>query len=356
MSPDPSTPESILIVRLGAMGDVLHAMPAVAALRGALPGTHLGWVIERRWSELLMSSEAERAVSAARNLVDSIHVIDTRSWRKHPFQSATTKEIRSALGSLRAQKYGLAIDFQGASKSALIARFSHAGSTYGFANPREHLATMFYSRKVSTRSPHVIDQNLELCSAVVHHALTAGGFEMPRSARAEQWCENMLKELGIARFAILNPGSGWGAKCWPAERFAEVARRLRSSGILSLVNHGPGEEELANSVMRLSGGTARPLFATIPQLISLTRRASLFIGGDTGPLHLASALKIPVVALFGPTDPARNGPYGTRSAILRSGRSVTSYSHAATPDPGLQSVTTDEVVDAAARLLGETIG
>jgi heptosyltransferase-1 len=303
-----------------------------------------------------MSPEGESAICAGRNLVDSVHVVDTHSWRKHPFRSATMKEIRSALGSLRIQKYALAIDLQGASKSALIAKFSHAGSTYGFANPREHLATMFYTAKVSTRSPHVIDQNLELCSAAVHHPLTAGELDLPRSARAEQWCEGILKEFGIGKLAILNPGSGWGAKCWPADRFAEVARRLSSSGILSLVNHGPGETELADSVARLSGGTARPLFATIPQLISITRRASLFIGGDTGPLHLAAALKVPVVALFGPTDPARNGPYGTRSVILRSERSVTSYSHVAAPDPGLQSITVDEVVSAAGELLGVTIG
>lgn len=356
MSPVPSTPESILIVRLGAMGDVLHAMPAVAALRGALPGTRLGWVIERRWSELLISPEGERALTAGCNLVERIHIVDTRSWRKHPFRSVTMKEIRSALGSLRAQKYALAIDFQGASKSAIIAKFSHAGSTFGFANPREHLATMFYSGKVKTSAAHVIDQNLELCSAAVHHPLTAGEFDLPRSAQAEQWCEDKLKELGIGKFVILNPGSGWGAKCWPAERFAEVARRLSAGGVLSIVNHGPGEEELANSVMRLSSGTARPLFATIPQLVSLTRRSALFIGGDTGPLHLAAALNIPVVGLFGPTDPARNGPYGTRSVVLRSERSVTSYSHVAAPDPGLQSITAEEVVGAAAQLLGVTIG
>ena len=355
MPPNPPTPESILIVRLGAMGDVLHAMPAVAALRAALPETHLGWVIERRWSELLMSPEGERATSAGRDLVDAIHVVDTRSWRKHPFRSATMKEIRSALGSLRAQKYALAIDLQGASKSALIAKFSHARSTYGFASPREHLATMFYSAKVSTRSAHVIDQNLELCSAAVHHALAAGEFDLPRSAQVEQWCEKTLKELGIVKFAILNPGSGWGAKCWPAERFAEVARRLSGSGILSLVNHGPGEEELADSVAKLSGSTARPLSTTIPQLTSLTRRASLFIGGDTGPLHLAAALKVPVVALFGPTDPLRNGPYGTCSVILRSELSATSYSHVAASDPGLQSITADEVIGAAAQLLGVSI-
>lgn len=338
------------------MGDVLHAMPAVAALRQALPETHLGWVIEWRWADLLTSSEGCRAKSGGRDLVDSIHVVDTRAWRKHPFRFSTMTDIRSALGSLRAQKYTVAIDVQGASKSALVAKFSHAGAIYGFANPREHLATMFYSAKVGAHCAHVIDQNLELCSGGIHQPLTAGEFDLPRSSQAEQWCEDALNQLAPGKFAILNPGSGWGAKCWPVERYAEVARRLSAKGVTSIVNYGPGEENLADSVAKLSQGAARPLFTTIPQLIALTRRASLFVGGDTGPLHLAAALKIPVVALFGPTDPARNGPYGTRSLILRSERSITSYSHVAAPEAGLQSITVDEVVGGAAQLLGVTIG
>ena len=207
---------------------------------------------------------------------------------------------------------------------------------------------------MNTRAAHVVDQNLELCSAMTRAPLTAADFDLPRSPQAEGWCKEALKSIG--KFAILNPGSGWGAKCWPAERFAEVARRLRACGIASIINYGPGEDELANSVAKLSDSAAHPMFCTISQLVALTRRASLFIGGDTGPLHLAAALKIPVVALFGPTDPARNGPYGTPSVILRRAVSVTSYSHVAEPDPGLQSITVDEVVRAASQLLGVAIG
>ncbi len=356
MSLSPPTPESILIVRLGAMGDVLHAMPAVAALRGAFPDAHLGWAIERRWAELLRSADGGCTSTAGRNLVDSIHLVDTHAWRKHPFRASTISDVRSALGSLRAQKYAVAIDIQGASKSALVAKFSHAGSIYGFAHPREHFATMLYSTKVNTGASHVIDQNLELCSAAVHRPFVAGEFDLPRSPQAEQWCDRILGELSIGKFAILSPGSGWGAKNWPPERFAEVARRLHAGGVATVVNYGPGEEGLANSLAKLSGGTAHPLFATISQLVALTRRASLFIGGDSGPLHLAAALKSPIVALFGPTDPARNGPYGAPSVILRSDRSVTSYSHVDGPDPGLQTITAEEVVRAATQLVGATIG
>jgi heptosyltransferase-1 len=338
------------------MGDVLHAMPAVSALRRALPEAHLGWAIERRWVELLKSADDGLATCGERHLVNSIHVVDTHMWRKHPLHASTMQDIRTVIGCIRAEKFELAIDLQGAGKSALVAKFSHARSIYGFSHPREQLATLVYSTKVDTHTPHVIDQNLELCSAAVRQALTAGEFDLPRSPEGERWCEESLKELAVSKFAILNPGSGWGAKCWPAERYAEVARVLQRIGTMSIVNYGPGEEDLANSVAKLSEGAARAVFATIPQLIALTRRAGLFIGGDTGPLHLAAALKVPVVALFGPTDPARNGPYGTRSVILRSDRSVTSYSHVAAPDPGLQSVTVGEVVGAAAQLLGVTIG
>jgi heptosyltransferase-1 len=127
-------------------------------------------------------------------------------------------------------------------------------------------------------------------------------------------------------------------------------------GLQSVINFGPNELGLADAVAQLSDGAARPVFCSVTELIALTRRAAIFIGGDTGPLHLAAALKIPCVALFGPTDPARNGPYGTQSVVLRSQKSVTSYSHVADADPGLQSINADEAVRAAAQLLGVTIG
>ncbi|MGE5114140.1 MAG: lipopolysaccharide heptosyltransferase I [Acidobacteriaceae bacterium] len=349
-------PESILIVRLGAMGDVLHAMTAVAALRRATPGTRIGWSIERRWMELLRAPDGGEASVAGRKLVDTIHEVDTHTWRKHLLRDSTITKMRRAVGAIRAEKYDIAIDVQGAIKSALIARLSGAPAVYGFAKPREQMATLVYSRKVGVRAAHVIDQNLELFSTVAGQSLSAADFELPVSQQAERWCETTLMEVGSRKFAILNPGSGWGAKCWPAERFGEVARRLMEKRIASVVNYGPGEQELAKSVSAASGGAAHPVSCSLTELIALTRRAALFVGGDTGPLHLAAALKVPVVALFGPTEPARNGPYGAASIVLRSERSVTSYSHVAEADPGLQSITVDEVLRAVAQLTGASIG
>ena len=160
---------------------------------------------------------------------------------------------------------------------------------------------------------------------------------------------------GWRGFAILNPGAGWGAKRWPAERYGEVAKVLAQDGLCSLINHGPGEEELAAAVEAASAGAARKISCSVSELIALTRRARLFIGGDTGPMHLAAALKIPVVAIFGPTNPARNGPFGTRSIVLRSASSMTDHARRREPEQGLLEITADEVVAAARKLLRDQI-
>ena len=145
--------------------------------------------------------------------------------------------------------------------------------------------------------------------------------------------------------------SRWGAKRWPAERYGDVARKLAKQGVRSILNSGPGEEELARVAEATSDGAARAMSCTISELIALTRRARLFIGGDTGPLHLAAALRVPVVAIFGPTDPARNGPYGTRSVVLRSAESVTSHARRAAADEGLLAIGSAAVVAAACELM-----
>ena len=142
-----------------------------------------------------------------------------------------------------------------------------------------------------------------------------------------------------------------------------AGRPLRSSGktliengLKSLVNFGPGEDEIAHAVKAASNGAAETFTGSLTQLIALTRRARLFIGGDTGPMHLAAALGVPVVGIFGPTNPARNGPFGTRNIVLRSSSSVTSYSHVADPDAGLLDISPEQVVAAARRLLKESHG
>src|SRR5207237_5138459 len=130
-------------------------------------------------------------------------------------------------------------------------------------------------------------------------------------------CATSLEMPFVGKRVLINPGAGCGAKQWPRERYGQVAKELAQEGFLSFINFSPGEEQLAKTVETVSEGTARLFSGSLTQLIAFTRRARLFIGGDTGPMHLAAALRIPVVAIFGPTDPARNGPFGTRSIVLR---------------------------------------
>jgi heptosyltransferase I len=348
----------VLIVRLGAMGDVIHGLPAVGALRAAFPEAVLGWLIEERWAELLCTLSTPRSGprSAQRPLVDRLHTVNTRQWRHAPFSAATWERVAASLSDLRATRYDTVVDFQGAVRSSLLARWSGAPVIYGAAQPRENLATMFYTRQIITRGEHVVEQNLSLAEAVAQQALKIPRVELPRDDAADQECDRRLKAQGTQEFALLNPGAGWGAKQWPAERYGEVAKQFAENGLKTLVNVGPGEEDLARTVETASGGTAQTFTGSLTQLIALTRRARLFIGGDTGPMHLAAALGVPVVGIFGPTDPARNGPFVTRNIVLRSPASSTNYSHVPRPDNGLLEISAAQVVAAARQLLGERHG
>jgi lipopolysaccharide heptosyltransferase I len=347
--------ERFLVVRLSAMGDVIHTLPAAQALRDTFPNAMIGWLIEERWAELLCAPGTPRRGprSAARPLVDWVHTVKLTGWRKSLFSLPTLEQIARVWNDVRAARYDVAIDLQGAIRSALLARWSGAPVVYGAAQPRESPASLWYTRQAVPRGAHVIEQNLAVVLSVVERKVSAPPVEFPRDRDAEERIEERLSEAGVGEFAIVNPGAGWGAKRWPSERYGSVARGLAESGVQTVVNYGPGEEELARQVEDASGGAAKALPCSITELIALTRRTKLFIGGDTGPLHLAAALRMPVVAIFGPTDPARNGPYGTRSIVLRNPASATSHARNPKPDEGMLEISVDAVVDAADSLLAE---
>jgi len=352
-STEPPEVRRLLIVRLGSMGDILHALPAATALRKAMPKAGMGWVVEERWAELLCTLSEPRSGprSARRPLVDKVHTVDTRKWRSSLFSPQTWERLGASLSELRAPKYEVAVDFQGAVRSSMLARLSNAPAVYGATEPRENVASMFYTRQVMTHGAHVVEQNLSLAESVADRTLDIPAVELPCDDRAEKQCDDWLRRERISDFAVLNPGAGWGAKQWPAERYGLVAKRLAEDGLKSFINFGPGEEKLAQAVEAASEGAAEAVGCTLTELIALTRRARLFIGGDTGPMHLAAALKIPVVALFGPTHPSRNGPFGTRSTVLRSSLSPTTHARRARPDPGLLQISADQVVTASRELL-----
>lgn len=353
--------ERLLIVRLGSMGDVIHALPAATLLRRAFPSATLGWMIEERWAELLCAPQISRAGprSAGRPLVDAVHVVNTLGWRSAPFSRRTWKQVAGAWREIRSAKYEVALDFQGAVRTALLARGTGAEACIGFERPREHAAGLFYTHTVEAEGRHVVEQNTALAAAVAGVSAEAPAVEFPVDPAAQHSCERRLRLHGVRQFAILNPGAGWEGKQWPPERYGEVARGLAGVGLRCLVNFGPGEESLARAAAAASAGAAEAVPSSLSELIAFTRRAQLFIGGDTGPMHLAAALGVPVVALFGPTSPARNGPFATRSMVLRSTLSAgtesaeraAARSRRKRPDPGLLAITPQEVLAAARQLL-----
>ena len=345
--------EKLLIVRLSAMGDVIHTLPAAQALREAFPNASIGWLIEERWAELLCAPGTPRRGprSPGRPLVVWVHTVKLREWKNLSPALHTLEQIARVWNDVRSAKYQLALDLQGAIRSALLARWSGASVVMGAAEPRESPAALWYTRAVVARGGHVIEQNLSLAETVIGRTLAPRQAEFPRCAAAEERIDSQLVEAGIVDFAILNPGAGWGAKRWPAERYGRVAAALAAQGLRCVVNFGPGEEDLAQQVESASEGAATAIGTSISELIALTRRAKLFVGGDTGPMHLAAALQVPVAAIFGPTDPGRNGPFGTRSIVLRHPESVTSHARKANPEERMLDIGVDEVVNAASKLL-----
>jgi heptosyltransferase I len=348
--------ERLLVVRLSAMGDVIHTLPAAYALREAFPEAMIGWVIEERWAELLCGpgTPLRGPRSSQRPLVDWVHPVSLIGWRKSLLTVSTLQKIAKVWNDVRAAHYDVAVDLQGAIRSAVLARWSSARVVYGAAEARESPASLWYTRQAIARGAHVIEQNLSVVEAVTQRKMKVPPVEFPQDFEAERRIGERV--AGVGDFAILNPGAGWGAKRWPAERYGRVARALSASGVRSILNCGPGEEELAREAEAASEGTAKAIQSSISELIALTRRARVFIGGDTGPLHLAAALQVPVVAIFGPTDPARNGPYGTRSIVLRNPASPTTHARLAKPDEGMLEISVDAVVDAVRTLLANGKG
>lgn len=301
----------ILIIKLSSIGDVVHALPAAALLRRSLPEAHICWIADRRASEILIGSPA----------INELLEIDARAWRRRPASRATLRAIRKALLDLKDRKFDVAIDFQGLIKSGLIALASGAARRIGFESEdlREPLSRIFLNCQVATSHiRHVIDKNLALAAAAAGLNRPEGEYQFPISIAPadEQFAEEATN--GYGRFAIINPGGGWPTKLWPPERYGQLADWLwREYQMASLVTYGPGEEALANAVVESSkSGAARAIRSTLKQFVALTRRAALFVGGDTGPLHLAAASGTPLVGLYGPTRPERNGPFNARDIAL----------------------------------------
>lgn len=328
------TRQSFLIVRLGALGDIVHAIPVVAALRAAFPDARIGWLVHPRFASLLHLVDG----------LDRVHPLDRRSGA-------------SAIRDVRREGYGVCLDLQGLLKSAALARLSGARRVIGFSRPllRESAAALAYTETGGEGSGHVIDKNLSLLSLLGVTATTRG-FPVRIPDTPVVPCTRQILGIGLDQpFALINPGAAWPNKRWPADRFGEVARRLRERFDLpSAVLWGPDETTLAASVVRASGEAARMApQTTMVEMLALASAARVLVSGDTGPLHLAAAAGTPVVGVYGPTPPGRNGPWDARDEVISShGTCDCVFKRQCTASTWcLERITVDAVADAVSRRL-----
>ncbi|MGH7333617.1 MAG: lipopolysaccharide heptosyltransferase I [Candidatus Rokuibacteriota bacterium] len=299
---------NVAIVKLSSVGDVVHALPVAAALRSRFPLGRVTWVVERREAALLRGNPD----------LDDVVSVDTRSWRR--LQDLTS--IRDMLGRLRRARFDVAVDLQGLLKTGLLTAATGARIRIGLAalRCREPVNALFTNRRVAppASARHVVDQLLSLLAPL---GATTGPptFRLPSEPGAEEAAEAFFMGHGLKetdRVVVLNPGAGRADKRWPVSRFVELACRLRLEvGATVVVAWGPFEVEQARAIAEGAAALLAPP-TNLDGLLALLRRIRVMVAADTGPLHLAAALGIPCVGLYGPTDPTRNGPYGAGHRIL----------------------------------------
>jgi heptosyltransferase I len=329
--------DRFLVVRLTALGDILHTVPAVAALRAAHPGAKIDWVVERKWAPVLEGSPA----------LDEVIPFDRRS----------VLGAIECVERLRENQYTSAVDFQGLYKSSILAALSGAVRRIGFdrAWAREQGAAMFYTERVIPVGRHVAELNYSLAQQAGASRPAKPEYPLRVPAGGAASVRARLHEFGIdGEYFVVGPGGSWRAKCWPAERHGEFCREFeRMSGMSAIVIHGPGEKSVGEEVLR-AASPAKPLLlsTTIEELMGLLAHARCLVAADSGPLHLAAALGTPVVGLYGPTDPARNGPFVPGAAIVHKARpEEISYKRRSDYSPAMLRITVEDVLAAADSLL-----
>ncbi len=353
----------ILIVRLSALGDIVHALPVLSAIKRAMPGAEVDWLVEENYASILSiaSGLRKRVIVRAKRSFETADAVSFGGWRGY----------HAAAKYLWNQDYDAALDLQGLIKSAIWARISFADRVIGFDPPnlREPQAAFLYSETVTPIRPsghqaigpsgdHVIQKNLSILAAL---QITPGPFELPLFPPASAETTAAIAAAGGSLgYIVLNPGAAWPNKRWPAERFGALAAALRErTGLRSLVTWGPAESDLANAVVNASGGSASLAPATsVSDLAVLMREAALAVSGDTGPLHIAAAMGTPLVGLYGPTWPERNGPWDPEDVVIsRAGECVCHHKRQCLRGaPCINEITLDEVVTASAARLRQGSG
>ena len=292
---------NILLIRTSALGDVVHCLPVLTALRRHLPDAKIGWVVEGSIAPVL----------AGHTDLDELLVVRLRTWRKKPFSQQTRSELAAFRDALDRFGPDVTVDLMGNHKAGILSALTLCDRRIGPARPRREPSSAFWiNEPVATRGRHAVDRALSMLDAF-------GLPPEPADFGGEKIFRDPPANVPEPPYFLIHPGAGWVSKQYPPERWGEVARRLReATGIPTWVPIAPGEEGLAAAVETNGGGAVRTMPADLPTLAAMLRRASLVLGGDSGPTHLAHALGTPVLMLMGPTDPTRHGPYGAPERAL----------------------------------------
>ena len=293
----------ILIVKLSSIGDIIHTLPSLAAIRKALPNAEISWVVEKRSAEILRGNE----------LIKNLIEVDTSSLRGGKIVEEILLDAGKQIKKLRVSDFDIALDFQGLFKSATIAKLSKAKQRVGFSkrNLREPASRIFLTETVEVEKQiHIIRKNLKLAEKALNIPVPESEFEFPIFTDLEHVLEaEKIIEVTGEELAILNPAGGWATKLWHADQFGALADRLwEENNLVSVITTAPNETDLAAKVQKNS--KSGKVFLAQPSLkgfYELARRAKIYVGGDTGPTHLAVAAKTPLVGIFGPTEWWRNG-------------------------------------------------
>lgn len=329
--------ERFLVVRLTALGDILHTVPAIAALRAAHPRAKIDWVVERKWAPVLEGSPA----------INEVIAFDRRSlWG-----------AIECVQRLRENRYTCAIDFQGLYKSSILAALSGAPRRIGFdrAWAREGGASIFYTEAVIPAGRHVAELNYSLAGQAGAARPKVPEYPLRVPAGGAASIRARLQELGIVgEYIVVGPGGSWRAKCWPAARWGEFCREFeKKNSVHVILIYGPGEKSIAEEAARAAGPACPALIATtIEELMGLLAHAKCVVAADSGPLHLAAALGTPVVGMYGPTDPARNGPFVPHAVIVHHARpEEISYKRRSDYSPAMLRIAVDDLMAATKELL-----
>jgi heptosyltransferase I len=340
----------ILIIRLSSLGDILHALPAFADLRKSFPNAQTDWLVGKKFEFLL---------SAIRG-IDKIHAIDTGSLLQFPINGSAWRQGRRLIRSLRSQSYDYSLDFQGLLKTAFLGYLSGARTRIGFSKDlvREPPAHWFYNRKLKKPGKliHVLALNQMLAELAGAKRSIFSPLDLVAPEADASYIESILGEKRLRNFAVINPGGGWPTKRWRPERYGALAAKIQNDlKIPVVVTTGPGEEAYYSTIAEhCSKPAPHHLQISFIQLIPLLKKALIFIGGDTGPFHLACATGTPTVGIFGPTSPVRNGPWRSEDqAVIRMLPCSCCHKRSCAAEDDCMDIAVDQVFAAVKRRIGD---